>query len=98
VSVVSVEEIYFGLSAKPNARIQQTLERYLDAYCSILELTAVIVKHAGLMRGQLARRGRTRQQAVMLIAATAAARGLTLATRNHRDFEGCGIAMHNPFS
>jgi predicted nucleic acid-binding protein len=34
----------------------------------------------------------------MLIAATAAQHGRTLATRNERDFMGCGIAVFNPFS
>jgi predicted nucleic acid-binding protein len=33
----------------------------------------------------------------MLIAASALTRGLTLATRNTEDFEGCGIALVNPF-
>jgi predicted nucleic acid-binding protein len=98
ISVVSLEEIYFGLAAKPNARIQQKLERYLQAYCEVLDITPVIAKHAGTLRGQLARRGRMREQADMLIAATAAAHGLTLATRNERDFDGCGVAMHNPFT
>jgi predicted nucleic acid-binding protein len=98
ISAVSLEEIYFGLAAKPNKVVQQKLERYLEAYCSVLDVTAVIAKHAGLMRGQLTRRGRLREQADMLIAATAAAHGLTLATRNVRDFDGCGVAIHNPFN
>jgi predicted nucleic acid-binding protein len=34
----------------------------------------------------------------MLIAATAASHGLTLATRNTRDFADCGVALVNPFS
>ena len=34
----------------------------------------------------------------MLIAATAQAHNLTLVTRNTRDFEGCGIALLNPFN
>ena len=33
----------------------------------------------------------------MLIAATAQVHQLTLATRNVRGFEGCGIAVFNPF-
>jgi predicted nucleic acid-binding protein len=38
-----------------------------------------------------------RTQADMLIAATAALHGLTLATRNERDFEDCGVTVINPF-
>jgi predicted nucleic acid-binding protein len=33
----------------------------------------------------------------MLIAATAALHGFTLATRNERDFEDCGVTVINPF-
>ena len=34
----------------------------------------------------------------MLIAATALVHGLTLVTRNARDFEGCGVAVLDPFT
>ena len=43
-------------------------------------------------------RGIVRDQADMLIAATAQVHQLTLVTRNTRDFEGCGIGLLNPFS
>jgi predicted nucleic acid-binding protein len=36
-------------------------------------------------------------QADMLIAVTAALHGLTLATRDERDFEDCGVTVVNPF-
>lgn len=98
LSVISLDEIYYGLALKPTAQVQVKLERYIEACCSLLEVTVVIARHAGILRGQLARRGRVRAQADMLIAATASAHGLTLATRNTRDFDGCGIALHNPFS
>jgi len=58
----------------------------------------MIARHAGVLRGQLARRGRPRAQGDMLIAATAALHGLTLATRNERDFEDCGVTVVNPFA
>jgi len=38
-----------------------------------------------------------RDQPDMLIAATAQVHGLTLVTRNSKDFEGCGISLLNPF-
>jgi predicted nucleic acid-binding protein len=98
ISVITIDEVSFGLTFKPNARIQRWFESFVETYCRILEITAPIARHAGILRGQLARRGRPRTQADMLIAATATQHGLTLATRNRKDFEGCGIAVINPFS
>jgi predicted nucleic acid-binding protein len=98
MSAVSLEELYFGLALRPNANVQRVLERYVDSFCTVYPLTAGIAKHAGTLRGQLGRLGQVRTQSDMLIAATAVAHGLTLATRNTRDFEGCGVALLNPFT
>jgi predicted nucleic acid-binding protein len=98
LSAITVEEIFFGLAAKPTPRIERWFEGFLETDCQVLEVTASIARHAGVLRGQLARRGRSRTQADMLIASTAARHGLTLATRNERDFEDCGVSVHNPFA
>jgi predicted nucleic acid-binding protein len=97
LSVICVEELYFGLAWKPNARIQAWLDRFLEERCTILPVDAEVARRCGELRGGLQARGRPRTQADMLIAATAQVRRLTLVTRNTDDFEGCGIALLNPF-
>lgn len=97
ISAVTVEELFFGLTLKPKPRLQERIESLLDAFSQVYEVSDAIARHAGILRGELGRRGRVRDQTDMLIAATASAHGLTLATRNKRDFDGCGIAVFDPF-
>jgi toxin FitB len=97
ISVASVEEVYFGLSWKPNPRIQLWFEGFLETNCEVLPVTARIAKRSGEIRGQLQARGQTRSSMDMIIAATAQEHQLTLVTRNVRDFEDCGIPILNPF-
>jgi predicted nucleic acid-binding protein len=98
LSVITVEEVFLGLARRRNNRVERWFEAFLDSGCRVVEVTAPIAKHAGVLRGQLASRGRARAQPDMLIAATAAIHGLTLATRNECDFEDCGVSVVNPFS
>ena len=97
LSVVTVEEVHFGLAWKPNARIEALVDRFLAERCEVFPVTAPVARCAGALRGQFRRTGRTRTQADMLIAATAQVHQLPVATRNVRDFEGCGVALLNPF-
>ncbi len=98
VSVITVEELHFGLAWKPHPRVEAWLAAFLEEDCDVLPVTGVIARRAGELRGSLQRRGLPRHQADMLIAATASIHGLTLVTRNTRDFEGCGIALLDPFA
>jgi len=98
MSVITVEEIYFGLTRRPNVRILRWFEAFVTDNCSVLSVNAEIAEHAGQLRAELSLRGQTRTQADMLIAATASAHGLALVTRNERDFADCGIVVINPFS
>jgi predicted nucleic acid-binding protein len=97
LSVITLEEIYYGLTSKPNARIQAWFQQFLNLYCQIIPITSDIALYAGEIRGKLRTQGKTRSQADMLIAATAKIHKLTLVTRNVRDFEGCEILLLNPF-
>lgn len=98
LSVVTVEEIYYGLTAKPSSRIQNWFESFLTTHTEILPITSEIAKRSGELRGFLRTQGKPRAQADILIAATAEVHSLTLVTRNIKDFEGCGISTLNPFS
>jgi toxin FitB len=98
LSVISVEEIFYGLTSKPNQKIQTWFDNFLENYCQVLPITVEIGKRCGELRGQLRLSGKTLTQADMMIAATAQIHQLTLVTRNIRDFESCGIPILNPFS
>lgn len=97
LSAISVDELRFGLARRPDARIIDWLEQYLKQH-PVLPITREIAERAGAMRGDFSRKGIVREQADMLIAATAQHHNLTLVTRNTRDFEGCGIGLLNPFT
>jgi toxin FitB len=97
VSVVTLEEIMFGLAWKPNPNVQEWFGRFFAEDCDVVPITQPIAERAGVMRGEMRARGITRSQADTLIAATAQVLGLTLVTRNVRDFAGCRIDLLNPF-
>ncbi|MGH8656959.1 MAG: PIN domain-containing protein [Gammaproteobacteria bacterium] len=71
LSAVTVEEICFGLSWKPNPRIQSWFDGFLRRHCTICAVTNEIAQCSGRLRGSLAAQGHTRTQADRLIAATA---------------------------
>jgi len=93
-----MEELYYGLAWKPNQRVSEWLEGFLNSRCEVLSVTVEVAKRCGTLRGLLTARGISRTQADLLIAATAEVHQLTLVTRNVGDFQECAIALLNPFS
>ena len=97
MSAVTVDEIMYGLARKQDAGLQAWFDGFMSRD-QVLTVTQTIACRAGEMRAMFSLRGVVRSQADMLIAATAQVHALTLVTRNVRDFDGCGIALLNPFS
>ncbi len=98
VSVITVEEISCGLSHRQNSRLSQWFQNFFISACSVVPVDDVIARTAGNLRGRLLASGRPRSQFDMLIGATALVGGLTLVTRNVRDFDGTGVTLLNPFT
>jgi toxin FitB len=98
LSVVSVEEVVYGLAWKPRPKTLAWFERFVAEHCTVLPVTERIARAAGSMRGRLQAQGETRTQVDMLIAATALVHEAVLVTRNTSDFTGCGVSLLDPFS
>ena len=97
-SVITIEEIYFGLSRKNLIQKLTWFKQFTADKATILEITDKISCWSGEKRGDLAAAGKVVTMADSLIAATAHDHGLILATRNIKDFQHFGIAVLNPFS
>lgn len=97
VSVITIDELTFGLRRRGNPRLTAWFDRFITQV-TVLDITMPVARRAGEMRAMLQGQGQSRTQADMLIAATALIHGLTLVTRNTRDFDGCGVEVLNPFA
>lgn len=97
LSVITLEELLVGLAHRPSERFSRWFESFVVDHCEVLPITGRIARRCALLRGEFRRAGKQRAQADMLIAATALEHNLALATRNTKDFAGCGVALVNPF-
>ncbi len=97
ISVISLEEAHFGLAWQPNTRKLTLFNALVERLHAVYPITPNIAKRAGVLRGQFQAQGIIRSAPDMLIAATAIEHQLVLATRNVRDFMGCGVQVVNPF-
>jgi predicted nucleic acid-binding protein len=97
ISAVTLEEAHFGLAWQPNTRKLALFNALVERMHTVYPITPVIAQRGGALRGQFQAQGITRSTPDMLIAATAIEHQLVLATRNVRDFLGCGVQVVNPF-
>ena len=97
ISAVTLEEANFGLAWQPNTRKLALFNALVERLHAVYPITPAIAQRGGVLRGQFQAQGIVRSAPDMLIAATAIEHQLVLATRNGRDFMGCGVQVVNPF-
>ncbi len=100
VDPVILGELRFGILILPKGRKRTALERWFDAGIGRLHCLAWDAdtgrKWAELI-ARLRRTGKAMPVKYSLIAATAIAHGLALATRNRADFVNAGVRIVSPF-
>lgn len=103
LSVVSLGELRKGLTIMPEgarrAQLEKSIEEMLPIWFSgrILPVTQSIAERWGILAGQRQGKGRPLGVPDGQIAATAFEHGLTVVTRNVRDFEDLGVSILNPW-
>lgn len=102
LSTITVGELIKGLQLMPFGRRQSLLEREIDKIVAgfgdrILPISVQTGRIWGQLSANVHRTGGQLAVADGLIAATAAEHGLTVVTRNVRDFELTGVKLFNPW-
>ena len=97
ISAITLEEAHFGLTWQPSTRKLALFNALVERLHAVYPITPSIAQRGGVLRGQFQAQGIARSAPDMLIAATAIEHQLVLATRNVRDFMGCGVQVVNPF-
>jgi predicted nucleic acid-binding protein len=100
VDAVVLGEIAVGILALPPGRKRTRLERWFGAVVQAIECLpwdAVVSRRWAELIVNLKTKGHTLAVLDSMIAASALAQDLTVATRNVRDFQKTGVKVLNPF-
>jgi predicted nucleic acid-binding protein len=103
LSVLTLGEIEQGIVRAPDARRAERLRHWVDEELKpgfeerILAIDAAIMTRWGQLTGEALLRGQPVSYADSLLAATAVAHGLTLATRNVKDVAALPVLTLNPW-
>jgi toxin FitB len=100
MSVVSVAEIRRGAiqARKNNPKFAAKIDAWLNTTVAsftgrILPINVAVARHWGALQAAAGHGGED-----IMIAATALDHGMTIVTRNVRDFGNLGVKLENPFS
>lgn len=102
ISAVSVGELRYGARRLPEGRRRSALITAIDQLVTaagdrVLPFGADAANAYGVLRAEQERAGRPVSVEDLMIAATCLVHGAGLATRNVRDFFGCGIQLVDPW-
>jgi toxin FitB len=103
-TTVSRAEILYGIQLLPKSRKRQRLlgaaqeifDRDLEDH--VLSFDGAAADHYADIAVRRRKAGKPISQFDAIIASITASHRATLATRNFRDFEGCGIKIENPWA
>ena len=101
-SSVVLHELEFGLQSLPRGRRRDDLRQVLSDFITefddrILPLERIEAEWAARLRAEAHLSGRVLHLGDALIAGTAKAHGLSVATRNVKDFDGLDVNVANPW-
>lgn len=100
VNPIVLGELEYGILLLPSGRRRTRLQRWFreGVLCfRVLDFDAKSASTWAQLLARLRHKGEAMPVKDSLIAATALAHGLTVATRNVRDFRLAGVAVVNPF-
>ena len=103
ICTVVLAELFSGVDLMPDGKRQRLLREKMEQLVPTLFMNQVLLFDLSAARAYgpilVARqaRGRPIDEIDAQIAATAKVHSATLATRNIRDFENCGVTLFNPW-
>lgn len=103
LSVLNLGELQKGISKLPEGTKKEELQSWIGLDLverfigRILDIDLETALCWGRIQGEAEQAGRNLPVMDSLIAATAAAHGLVVVTRNARDMERCGVRVCNPW-
>lgn len=104
LSAISLAELRFGIAVLPDGRRKETLSMGLEQHvvplfgARILPFDAAASEAYAALRASARAAGKAIGTVDGFIAATAAARGFAVATRDSGPFEAAGLSLINPWT
>jgi predicted nucleic acid-binding protein len=104
ISVVSLGEIFKGLTILPESKRRRELQQWIDETLRpwfegrVLPVNEAISERWGILAGERHVKGRPLSVGDGLIAATALEHDLTVVTRNVKHFTGLGVGVFDPWN